>query len=176
MAVLTPGRERAATRPPQVRAPAHIRVRGSAWLRWGFVLGLAVVSGLVVARLAPRGPVTAWQAIGLTALALVTGLIAGRVSRSRWAMLVAPQAHLAAFELGRLGVVGPTVGAVRLDGMFQVLAVISGRGMYVLVALLPMALGAILGATLARRGAQGTPRSRGVVASASLMARQFGSC
>jgi pimeloyl-ACP methyl ester carboxylesterase len=149
-----------------------LRPGGGLWRSWLSAAGLAVVSGLVVAWLAPRAPVTAAHALGLIALALVTGGVAGLVSRSRWAMLLAPVAHLAAFELARFGVVGPTVGALRLDGMFQVLAFLSGRGVYALLALLPMALGASLGAALARRHLHGPRPRRGALASIWLGARR----
>ena len=38
---------------------------------------------------------------------------------SRWAALLAPAAFGAAFELGRIGAVGPTVDAIRLDGLLR---------------------------------------------------------
>jgi proline iminopeptidase len=165
MAILVRGPESAAAhtssapRPDTVGRRAFLSPGLSGWQRWAAVAGLAGASGLAVAWAAPRGPVTDAQAFGLLSLALVTGGVAGFVTRSRWAMLVAPVAHLLAFEIGRFGVVGPTVTAVRLDGMFQLLAFLTGRGVYALLALLPLALGASLGAALARRPL-GEPRRR----------------
>jgi proline iminopeptidase len=165
MAILARGPESATTHGPRELRPANagrgafLGLRASGWQRWAAVVGLAGGSGLAVAWAAPRGPVIDAQAFGLLVLAPLTGGIAGFVTRSRWAILVAPAAHLLAFEIGRFGVVGPTVTAVRLDGMFQLLAFLSGCGVYALLALLPMALAASLGAALARRRL-GEPRRR----------------
>src|SRR3954453_20185799 len=109
MAVAPPGAQGRAVHSPAVTPSSSRPTRGKPWRIWLPVVGLAVGSGLLVAWLAPRGPVTAGQALGLMALGLVTGGLAGWLAGSRWTMLVAPLAHLAAFELGRLGVVGPTV-------------------------------------------------------------------
>ena len=177
MAILVPR-----TRAPEVKPPANavaVNARAVAVLpqtatarwTWATAIGVAVGSGLVVAWLAPRGPVTAAQALGLMALGLLTGAVAGCLSRSRWSMLLTPVAQVVAFELGRLGTVGPTVEGIRLDGMFQLLALLSGRGVYALVALLPMVLGASVGGALGRRRPRG-PR-RGPVGAAWVVARRL---
>jgi pimeloyl-ACP methyl ester carboxylesterase len=83
------------------------------------------------------------------------GILAGWLMSSRWAALLAPAAFGAAFELGRLGAVGPTVDAIRLDGFYGILALVVGRGFTVLVIGLPMVVGAFWGAALARRGGRG---------------------
>ncbi|OPY29292.1 MAG: Alpha/beta hydrolase family protein [Methanocella sp. PtaU1.Bin125] len=113
--------------------------------------GIAVLAGLIIGLTMPRGPATASQALFVMAVCLAGGLAAGFVSRSRWAILVAPVAHLIVIELFHLGLQGPTVGAIRLDETFGIIALVVGRGVYFLFGLLPMALGASLGATLARR-------------------------
>ena len=76
---------------------------------------------------------------------LAVGLIAGLVMRSRWALLLAPLAYVVAIELARRGLAGPTVGAIRLDETFGILALILGRGFHGLVGLLPMLIAAELG-------------------------------
>ncbi len=53
-------------------------------------------------------------------------------------------------EIFHLGLTGPTVGAIRLDETFGIIALVIGRGVYILLGLVPMALGASLGAAYAR--------------------------
>src|ERR1051326_1459082 len=126
MAVAAPGAQGLAVHSPAVTRGEEVgsgaavrstnrRAGGKVRQRWAAVVVLAFGGGLLAAWLAPRGPVTAGQALGLIALGLVTGGLAGWLARSRWAMLVGPLAHVAAFELGRLSVVGPTVEGIRLD-------------------------------------------------------------
>ena len=95
------------------------------------------------------------------ALGLAVGLAAGLLMRSRWALLLAPAVTILAIELGRRGLAGPTVGAIRLDEPFGILALIVGRGFHGLVQLLPMVLAAELGVRVARHlsGQPAWPRS-----------------
>ncbi len=113
--------------------------------------GLAALAGLATGLAMPRSPATAGQALILMALGLCVGLAAGLAMRSRWALLLAPAAYILANEVGRLGAVGPSVGAIRLDEAYGILALILGRGFHGLVTLLPMLIGAGIGVTLARR-------------------------
>jgi proline iminopeptidase len=48
----------------------------------------------------PRGPATTAQSLVVMALGLATGLVVGFVLCSRWAMLLAPAAHVAAIPPG----------------------------------------------------------------------------
>lgn len=57
----------------------------------------------------PRGPDTSTQALGLLVVGLAVGVLAGLVLGSRWAMLLAPVATPAAFELGRRSTDGPLI-------------------------------------------------------------------
>ena len=66
----------------------------------------------------------------------------------------------AAFELVRLGHVGPTVDAPHLS-TYGVIALVVGRGFHALLALVPMMLGASLGAALARRRHAAAERQKG---------------
>lgn len=115
--------------------------------------GLAALSGLLVALGMPRGPVTAMQAIIVLLSSLAVGLIAGFVLPTRWVMLLAPLTYILAIEVTRLGAVGPTVDAIRLDSPYGILALILGRGFHGLVGILPMIFGAGLGRALARHRA-----------------------
>ncbi len=127
-----------------------ISIWGHRWAGAAVTAGIAALAGLVVARTMPHGPATAAQALIVMALSLFVGLTAGLAMRSRWAMLVAPLAYMLAVELAHHGVAGPTVGAIRLDGTFGILALILGRGFHGLVGLLPMLIAAEFGLRLAR--------------------------
>ncbi len=113
--------------------------------------GIAAVAGLIVAGAMPRGPITTAGALWLLATSLLVGTLAGLALRSRWAMVLAPAVNLLAFEIGRRGTDGPTVDGLHLDTTFGILAIILSRGFYVLIGLIPMALGVAYGTALARR-------------------------
>lgn len=135
-------------------------------------IGLAVLSGLLVALAMPRGPVTTAQTLALLVIGLFTGVVVGLVLRSRWAILLAPVAHLVAFELGRLGATGPTVDGLHLETATGIMVTLVGRVFYVVVGLVPMALGGIYGAAFARRLANGEARPRAPWRSAAWYARR----
>lgn len=139
---------------PAPQASGVSALLGPLWRdqRIGFAvgLGLAVLAGLLVAFTLPRGPVTTVQALALLPVCLVIGGLVGLVTRSRWAILLAPVAHAIAFEIGRLGADGPTVDGLRPGTAYGILAFALGRVVYALVGLLPLALGAVYGAALAR--------------------------
>ncbi len=110
---------------------------------------VAALAGLLVAANMPHGPATAPQALIVLALGLIVGLAAGLTMRSRWALLLAPLTYVLAVEFAQRGVAGPTVGAIRLDGTFGILALMLGRGFHGVVGLLPMVLGAAFGLRVA---------------------------
>jgi proline iminopeptidase len=85
------------------------------------------------------------------ALGLVVGLVAGAVMRSRWAMLVAPVAFVAVFELVRLDATGATIDSITLSSEYGVLAFIVGRVFHGVLAIWPMLVGVALGRAWARR-------------------------
>jgi proline iminopeptidase len=122
----------------------------SHWLGAGLVVSLAVITGLIIAVLMPRGPVSAGEALTLMAVGTAIGLIAGFTMRSGWAMLLTPVALLIAFELGRVGTDGPLVDGIRLDGTWGIAALVLGRGFFVLIGISPMLVGASIGTSLAR--------------------------
>ncbi len=121
------------------------------WAGTAATVVIAALAGLLVALTMPYGPTTAGRAIIILALGLAVGLIAGLLMRSRWALLVAPLAYMAAVELARRGLAGPTVGPIRLDQTFGILAFILGRGFHGLVGLLPMLFAVVPGMRLARQ-------------------------
>jgi hypothetical protein len=95
----------------------------------------------------PRGPTTAAQALALLAGSVAVGL--------------APAAHIALLALGRANVQGLTVRGIHLDTAYGILAFVLGRGLYGLLALLPMVVGVAYGVALARRLALAAPAPAG---------------
>lgn len=129
------------------------------------VIGLATAWGVSAGWWTPRGPLTSSEAIGSMVLSAAVGGVAGLVLRSRWAMALAPGVFAVAFEVTRQGVDGPTVDALHLSA-YGIIAFATGRGFHALLTLAPMALGAALGAGLARSRARSAygPRRRARIA------------
>ena len=111
---------------------------------------LAASWGAIAAWWTPRGPLTTSEALWSIALSLLVGGGAGLVMKSRWALLVAPTAFVVVLELVRIGTDGPTVDGPRFS-TYGLMALILGRGVHGLLSLLPMLLGAAVGAGVARR-------------------------
>ena len=116
---------------------------------------IAAAAGAFGGWLLPRGPVTTTQALVAILVALAVGFTAGRLTGSRWALLLAPAVFVLAFELARLRADGPTIDAIRLDGVYGVLMFVVGRGVDGVLMLLPMLVGTGFG-LLAFRRATGT--------------------
>jgi pimeloyl-ACP methyl ester carboxylesterase len=108
-------------------------------------LGSGAFLGLLTALFMPYGPLTATQ-VGLVMIStLAVGVIAGLVMRTPWAMLLTPLVYLLIFELVRPEGLVPTVGVIRLDNPYGILALLVGRGFHGLVGVLPMVVGAGVG-------------------------------
>ena len=114
----------------------------------------AVAAGLWT----PRGPLTTGAAVWSIVISLLVGGLAGLLLKSRWAMLVAPAVFVVAFEITRMGVEGPMVDGLHAS-FYGAIAFVTGRGFQALLTLVPMALGAALGAGWARTRS-GQARSR----------------
>ncbi|PWU57519.1 alpha/beta hydrolase [Micromonospora sp. S4605] len=112
---------------------------------------LPVVWGLTVGWWTPRGPGTNAEALVSILVSLAVGLAAGWLSRSRWAMLGVPVLFVVAVELVRVDLRGLTVDAPHASG-FGFAALLLGRGLHGLLAVLPLLVGAAYGAGIARRG------------------------
>ena len=82
-------------------------------------------------------------------ICLAVGVVAGFIMSSRWAALIAPVTFAVTFELARLGVSGPTVDGIEIS-FFGLMAFVVGRGFHALLSLVWLALGALLGVSLAR--------------------------
>ena len=130
--------------------------------------------GVLAGWWTPRGPITTVQALTAIAVSLAVGALGGWWTRNRWAMLLTPVIFAAVFELIRARTAGPLVDGIRLGGggAFGILAFVLGRGLHALLTLLPMILGAALGAGLARRRIEGRQRARHGWARAGLVARR----
>jgi len=127
----------------------------------GLAAAAAVLLGLVSGWWTPRGPVTTTEALAAIGLGLLVGGFAGRVMRSRWAMLLAPVVFVGTFELVRAGTSGPLVDGIHLGSTLGILAFVLGRGLHGILVLLPMLLGVALGAALSRRRDGTTPVRHG---------------
>jgi proline iminopeptidase len=143
------------------------------WAHLAGALSVAIAWGVLAGWWTPRGPISTLQALAAIAASLAVGAVGGWLTRSRWAMLAMPVLFAAAFELTRSGTVGPLVDGIRLGsgGSFGILALLLGRGLHAVLALLPMVLGAAVGAGLARHHHDGRHLSHGW-ARAGLVARR----
>ncbi len=124
--------------------------RGS-WQRAGFVVGMSALAGVMSALSMPRGPVTPLQVVAGMVSGFIVGGFAGFIMRSRWAILLAPSVFVVACEVSRIAVTGPTVDRPDLSTMFGLLVLVLGRGFQGVIQLVPMMLGAAVGAGSARR-------------------------
>lgn len=140
-------------------------------LAWGLALVAAVGYGLLAGWWTPRGPMSTVEGLSAMGLGLLVGCVAGLLLRTRWAMLVAPLTFVMVFEMARLGVSGPTVDGIHLTSTYGIMAFALGRGVHALLALLPMVLGAALGAALARRLSTARPQ-RGFLSQLGLWSRR----
>ncbi|GAA4472707.1 alpha/beta fold hydrolase [Phytohabitans houttuyneae] len=129
-------------------------------------VAVGVLSGVLSAASMPRGPVTRGQALVLLAGLLVAGVAAGVLLRSRWAVPLAPVAHLVGFEVTRATVAdveGALFGPVHLGTSAGALLFVVSHLFYAIVTVPPAVLGAIAGAAYARRRRPSparSPRSR----------------
>ncbi|OJF11282.1 alpha/beta fold hydrolase [Couchioplanes caeruleus] len=128
-------------------------------LRLATALAASASWGVAAGLWTPRGPLTTAQALWSIAISLAVGYAAGRLTRSRWALIGGPVAYAVAVELTRAAVTGPSVDAPHLS-VFGLMALLAGRGVHGLLALLPLALGAAYG-----RG----PRSRILVGATTVV-------
>jgi proline iminopeptidase len=126
------------------------QARQRLWLRAPAALAAPSLTAAACAVATPRGPLSAAEALLTMAATLAAGGAAGYVLHSRWALLLAPVSFALVFELARVGTDGPTVDGIHLS-TYGLIAFGVGRGVHGLLALVPLALGAALGATLARR-------------------------
>jgi pimeloyl-ACP methyl ester carboxylesterase len=120
------------------------------WLGAAAAVGLGALTALVSSVPMPRGPVTGGEGLIVIAVSLLIGLAAGYVMRSRWALLLAPLAYIAAYELARIGIAGASLEAFRFDSIYGIAAFAAGRGFHALLALLPMVVGVSIGLAIAR--------------------------
>jgi len=122
---------------------------------------VAATTGAVAALLEPRGPATQGQALASIAATLLVGCAVGALSGSRWSIAVGPVAFAAGFEAVRLGLVGasgPTVDTFAPGSTYGLVALVVGRGVAGVLLLWPLAVGAGLGAVIARGRAAGRRR------------------
>lgn len=157
----TPAAARRAPTAPGAREDLPATLRPLTLASVSFAVVLVAAAGLLAAWATPRGPLSPAQVLWSMLGALVVGVLAGALLRSRWSMLVAPVVFLIVFELARLGTTGATVDEIRLDSIIGALGFLSGRGVHGLLVLVPMVLGCRLGVEVAaRRGVEVAARRR----------------
>ncbi|MEL6555136.1 MAG: alpha/beta hydrolase [Cyanobacteria bacterium J06621_11] len=111
--------------------------------------GITLLVGFSIVQVFPRGPATATQALIMMSCGFLMGCIGGLVMRSPLAMILAPAAYILAVEVGQLNRVGPTIGPIRLDESFGILAFLLGRGFHGLIGVLPIVAGVGIGMMIA---------------------------
>jgi pimeloyl-ACP methyl ester carboxylesterase len=141
-------------------------------LAWTLAVLAAAGYGLLAGWWTPRGPLSTFEGLSAMGLGLLVGAVAGRLVRTRWAMVAAPLIFVVVFELARLGQSGPTVDGIHLGSTYGIMAFTVGRGVHGLLALLPMVLGAAVGAALARRHLSTGRAQRGFLSGVGLWLRR----
>jgi pimeloyl-ACP methyl ester carboxylesterase len=125
------------------------------WSDWkiGFTITIMLTVGaaLISAWLTPRGPITPMQTLLSMGAALILGLAAGFITRSRWSLLITPLVFISTLEIARLGVDGPSVDMVKLNSMYGIIAFVTGRVVHGFFVLLPMIVGTAYGIWFAHR-------------------------
>lgn len=136
---------------PAVAGPAAPKLAAvTPALGTGLAIVLALLGGLLVDAVAPRGPVTTAQGLIVMAIALLVGLAGGTLARTRWVLVPQLIAYAVAVEVGRSGLTVPSL-AVRLDNVYGIIAFVITRGVDGILLLLPMTTGVLLGRGLGRR-------------------------
>lgn len=152
-----------ALRRPQWASQRLLSVGRRIWrhppVRLGSALAAPLVAAIGSALTIPRGPLGPESGLITLVVGLAVGVTSGVLLRSRWAMLVAPLVFVVVYELMRVGFDGPTVDGIHLS-TYGVMALIVGRGIHGLLVLVPMVLGAALGAGMARRAIAGRATGR----------------
>lgn len=126
--------------------PGRLRADARRWVPWAAVLVLAAAAGLVSGQLAPLGPVSTLGALVLMATGAALGLVGGGAVGTAWVVVPMAAAYLGAVEIARTDVLLPTVHDVRIDSIWGLLALVLGRGVYAALLVLPMIVGAQVGA------------------------------
>jgi proline iminopeptidase len=138
-------------RPLQWRAML-LRIRGNRWLPVAAVVAIGALTAFLSSLPMPRGPVTSEQGLAVIALSVGVGLLGGYITRSRWAIVLMPLSYIVAYEASRVGIAGASLDGIRLDSVYGLAALVTGRGFHGLLALVPMAAGISLGVAFANRG------------------------
>ena len=126
----------------------------------GLATGIAAVAAVVSSWWMPHGPLTGTHALATIMISALVGVAAGIVTRSRWSMLLAPAVFAAVLgrDASRQYRSGTALFAIDV-------------GIFGLLVLVPMLLGAVFGAALARR-ARSARRARQGRAPVGLYARR----
>lgn len=121
------------------------------WAAACSALAAGLATGWLTAVIEPRGPITTATALLVIGLALVAGFAAGVLTGRRWPVLIGFLGYVAAVEIVRRDLPGPTTDDLRLDSVYGVLAALVTRGFHGLLVLIPMFFAASLTVWFLRR-------------------------
>ncbi|HEX6336742.1 MAG TPA: alpha/beta fold hydrolase [Jiangellaceae bacterium] len=136
-------------------------VHRNRWVGVAIAATVSIISGWLTAVFMPRGPITPTGVVVAMVVGFAVGATAGFVLKSRWAILLAPLVFVAAFEIARIGAVGPSVDQPDFSTELGLYMAVLGRGFHGLIQLLPMMVGAAAGAGLARRARAAPAAAKG---------------
>ena len=154
--------------PPTVVGRILARVRASRLLGGGVAAALGAGVALISSVPLPRGPLEAPEAFAVIATSFLVGLASGSLLRSRWALVIAPLGYLAAYELARVGIAGAAFGPIRLDTPYGIVALVAGRGVHGLLAIVPMVAGAAVALATRRPRRRRSALPAGVLAATTV--------
>jgi proline iminopeptidase len=124
-------------------------LRRRPWSAHAVAVVTAAAWGLIVGWWMPRGPVNNAHAVVSVVVSGAVGWLTGLTTGSRWTMVLSPTAFAVAVEVARWSADGPTVDGVHLSA-YGVIAFVVGRLFHGTVSLVPMLIGAALGAGASR--------------------------
>lgn len=136
--------------PPSVAVRSRLTPDGRTWARRTAAVGVVAVAAASAGLWTPRGPATVAESLATIVVALLAGLGAGWLLRSRLGLVMLPLVYAATFELTRLRAQGPTVDMLHLDEIYGVLAAVSGRGVHGLLVFPALVAGGLVGFAISR--------------------------
>src|SRR5918996_4070234 len=117
-------------------------VHQNRWAGVAITAAVGVIVGWLTAVHMPRGPITPTGVVVAMVVGFAVGAVAGFALNSRWAILAAPLVFVAAFEVARIGAVGPSVDRPDFSTELGLFMAVVCRGLPRPVQLLAVIVGA----------------------------------